>query len=75
MSSNASKSLRAMKKKFGSSSTCALSETSLEPLLQTYTDHYGLTWVERKKDFINPPIYTYGRLGSIDTSWSANLDN
>ena len=36
-----------------------------EPLLQTYINHYKLTWVGRKRDFVNAPIYTYDRLGSV----------
>ena len=44
---------------------CASSKMSLVPLLQTYTDHYGLTWVGRKRDFVNAPICTYDRLGSV----------
>ena len=44
---------------------CASLETTSEPLLQTYTNHYGRTWVGRKRDFVNAPIYTYDRLGSI----------
>ena len=67
MSSNTSKSHHALRKFFGSSSTCASSKNSTEPQLQTYTDHYGLTvtWVEKKKDFVNAPIDTNNKLGSV----------
>jgi len=65
MSSNASKSNHVVRKKFGSTSTCASSETSSEPLPPTYTNHYGLTWARSKRDFVNASIYTYDKLGSI----------
>ena len=67
MSSNTSKSHHAVKNFFGSSSTCTSSKNSTEPQLQTYTDHYGLTvtWVEKKKDFVNASIYTNNKLGSV----------
>ena len=58
MSSNASKSHHVVRKRFGSTSTCASSKTSSEPLPMTYTNHYGLTWVGSKRDVSD-------RLGSV----------
>ena len=38
---------------------------SSEPLPQTYIDHYGLTWVGTKRDFVNALIYMYDSLGGV----------
>ena len=65
MSSNASKSHCVVRKKFRFTSVCASLEMSSELLPQTYTNNYGLTWVGRKRDFVNAPIYTYDRLDSV----------
>ena len=65
MSCNTSKSHHFARKKFGSSSTCASLEISIEQQLQTYTNHNGVTWVGKKKDFVNVPIYSYKSLGSV----------
>ena len=54
-----------MRNKFGSTSTCGLSEPPADQQLQTYTDYYGGKWVGKKKDFVNMPIYTYESLGSV----------
>ena len=65
MSRKTSTSNRAMRNKFGSTSTNWLSQVPADQQLQTYTNHYGGKWVGKKRDFINIPIYTYESLGSI----------
>ena len=65
MSRSVSMSKRNMRNKFGSTSTYGSSEAPADQQLQTYTDHYGGKWVEKKRDFINMPIYTYESLGSV----------
>ena len=65
MSCNASTSNRTMWNKFGSTSTNGLSQVPIDQQLQTYTNHYGGKGVEKKRDFLNMPIYTYESLESI----------
>ena len=64
MSCNTSKSHCSMRKRFGSNSTCTLSKIWIKQL-QTYTDHYGVTWFGKKRDFVNVPMYSYESLRSI----------
>ena len=66
MSRNALTSNRTMRNKFGSTSTNGLSQVPTDQQLQTYTDHYGGKWVEKKRDFLNMPIYMYKSLGSVE---------
>ena len=65
MSRNASTSNRTICNKFGSTSTNESSQVPTNQQLQTYTDHYGGKRVRKKRDFVNMPIYTYERLGSV----------
>ena len=65
MSRNTSTSNHTMRNKFGSTSTNGLLQFPANQQLQTYTDHYGEKWVEKKRDFLNIPKYMYESLGSI----------
>ena len=64
MSCNTSKSHCSVRKRFGSNSTFALSKIWIKQL-QTYTDHYGVTWFGKKRDFVNVSIYWYKSLRSV----------
>ena len=65
MSSKSSRSLRSKKEELGSHSRCDKLKILMETQLYTYTDHYGVTWHEKKRDFVNTPINLYDSLGSI----------
>ena len=65
MTYNVSTSNRTVQNKFGSTLTNGLSQVLADQQLQTYTDYYGGKWVEKKRDFLNMPIYTYKSLGSV----------
>ena len=65
MSSKNSRSLRSKKEELGSHSRHDKRKIPMETQLHTYTDHYGVTWHGKKRDFVNTPINSYDSLGSI----------
>ena len=65
MSSKNSRSLRSKKEELGSHSRHDKRKIPMETQLHTYTDHYGVTWHGKKRDFVNTPINSYDSLGSV----------
>ncbi len=65
MSSKSSRSLCSKKEELGSYSRRDTLKIPKETQLQSYTDHYGVTWHGKKREFVNAPINSYDSLGSV----------
>jgi hypothetical protein len=65
MSSKSSRSLHSKKEELGSHSRRDTLKIPKETQLQSYTDHYGVTWHGKKREFVNAPINSYDSLGSV----------
>ena len=63
--SKRSRSHRTVKKELGSHSRGEVLKNPLQSLLQTYTDHYRVTWQGKKQEFINKPIWVYNSPGNV----------
>ena len=59
MSSKSSRSLRSKKEELESHSRRDILKIPIETQLQSYTDHYGVTWHGKKREFVNAPINSY----------------
>ncbi|GMY21228.1 cystathionine beta-lyase, chloroplastic-like [Fagus crenata] len=65
MSSKSTRSLRSKKEELGSHSRHDKLKIPMETQLQSYTDHYDVTWHEKKREFVNAPINSYDSLRSV----------
>ena len=65
MRCKSSRSLRSKKEELESHSRRDILKIAIETQLQSYTDHYGVTWHGKKREFVNAPINSYDSLGSV----------